>query len=152
MIGVTRSTHPNCSANWAGNQVLISKPVSPALSIGTSTTSHGCSACWMAAIGWSGWGRGELSVISRRTNPPLPTRTQDAAKTLRRKMTDAEQKLWYRLRGGRLDGLKFRRQHPVPPYVVDFYCREAGLVVELDGSQHSLDVDATRTAVLKRQG
>jgi len=67
-------------------------------------------------------------------------------------MTDAEQKLWYRLRGGRLDGLKFRRQHPVPPYVVDFYCREAGLVVELDGSQHSLDVDATRTAVLKRQG
>ena len=96
-------------------------------------------------------GAGEGSVTSRRVNPPLPTRTRGAAKTLRRKMTDAEQRLWYRLRGGRLDGLKFRRQHPVPPYVVDFYCTEAKLVVELDGSQHDADVDAARTAALERQ-
>ena len=91
-------------------------------------------------------------MTSIRTNPPLPTRTQGAAKTLRRKMTDAEQALWFRLRGGRLDGWKFRRQHPIPPYIVDFCCMEAKLVVELDGSQHDADVDAARTAALGRQG
>jgi len=67
-------------------------------------------------------------------------------------MTEAEQKLWDRLRGGRLGGLKFRRQQPIPPYVVDFYCCEARLVVELDGSQHGADVDAARTAALEGQG
>jgi very-short-patch-repair endonuclease len=67
-------------------------------------------------------------------------------------MTDAEQALWFRLRGGRLDGWKFRRQHPVPPYIVDFYCMEAKLIVELDGSQHDADVDSARTAALERQG
>ncbi|HET7223580.1 MAG TPA: endonuclease domain-containing protein [Rhodanobacteraceae bacterium] len=92
------------------------------------------------------------SVISRRANPPLPTRTRNTAKTLREKMTDAERTLWYRLRGSRLDGLKFRRQHPVPPYIVDFYCTEAKLVVELDGSQHGAEVDAVRTASLERRG
>ncbi len=91
-------------------------------------------------------------MTSIRTNPPLPTRTQGAAKTLRRKMTDAEQALWFRLRGGRLDGWKFRRQHPIPPYIVDFYCMETRLVVELDGSQHGADVDAARTATLEKQG
>jgi very-short-patch-repair endonuclease len=67
-------------------------------------------------------------------------------------MTDAEQALWFRMRGGRLDGWKFRRQHPIPPYIVDFCCMEAKLVVELDGSQHDADVDAARTAALERQG
>jgi len=67
-------------------------------------------------------------------------------------MTDEEQALWFRLRGGRLDGWKFRRQHPIPPYIVDFCCMEAKLVVELDGSQHDADVDAARTAALGRQG
>ncbi len=91
-------------------------------------------------------------MTSVRNNPPLPTRTQGAAKTLRREMTDAEQALWFRMRGGRLDGWKFRRQHPIPPYIVDFCCMEAKLVVELDGSQHDADVDAARTAALERQG
>jgi very-short-patch-repair endonuclease len=90
--------------------------------------------------------------MAKRTNPPLPTRTRDTAKALRESMTDAERALWYRLRGGRLDGLKFRRQHPVPPYVVDFFCQKAGLVVELDGSQHTQEADATRTAALEGQG
>ena len=97
-------------------------------------------------------GRGEGSVISRRANPPLPTRTRNVAKTLREKMTDAERALWHRLRNGRLDGLKFRRQHPFPPYIVDIYCAEAKLIIELDGSQHGAGVDATRTAALERQG
>ncbi len=84
--------------------------------------------------------------------PPLPTRTLDTAKSLRTVGTDAEHKLWYYLRAHRLGGFKFRRQHPVPPYVVDFYCDELKLVVELDGSQHSEEVDGARTHALERQG
>ncbi len=67
-------------------------------------------------------------------------------------MTDAERKLWYHLRAGRLGGWKFRRQHPVPPYVVDFCCLEKNLVVELDGSQHTPESDAARTRYLESQG
>ncbi|WP_426700434.1 endonuclease domain-containing protein [Rhodanobacter sp. Col0626] len=84
--------------------------------------------------------------------PPLPTRTLAIAKTLRTTSTDAESKLWYHLRARRLDGLKIRRQHPIPPYVADFYCEELKLVIELDGSQHSEEADLTRTSALERQG
>jgi very-short-patch-repair endonuclease len=84
--------------------------------------------------------------------PPLPTRTQDQARSLRRSGTGAEQDLWYRLRAGRLDGLKFRRQHPIPPYIVDFYCDALKLVVEIDGSQHNEDVDGARIHFLLNLG
>ncbi|KZC41582.1 DNA methylase, partial [Rhodanobacter sp. FW510-R12] len=84
--------------------------------------------------------------------PPLPTRTLNTAKSLRTAGTDAEHKLWYHLRARRLGGFKFRRQHPIPPYVVDFYCDELELVIELDGSQHSEEIDRTRTQALERQG
>jgi very-short-patch-repair endonuclease len=84
--------------------------------------------------------------------PPLPTQTLTTAKSLRVTTTDAEITLWYHLRAKRLDGLKFRRQHPVPPYVADFYCEELRLVIELDGSQHDEDVDSARTQALERQG
>ena len=84
--------------------------------------------------------------------PPLPTRTLHTAKSLRTSGTDAENKLWYHLRARRLDGLKFRRQHPMPPYVVDFYCDELKLVIELDGSQHDGQSDSIRTQALQRQG
>ncbi len=67
-------------------------------------------------------------------------------------MTDAENLLWYHLRARRLDGLKFRRQHPIPPYITDFHCHEAMLVVELDGSQHCAEADAMRSQFLERQG
>ena len=56
------------------------------------------------------------------------------------------------LRGSLLNGYKFRRQHPIPPYVVDFYCDAKRLVVELDGSQHNMEVDRTRTLYLQSQG
>ncbi|MBN6151815.1 endonuclease domain-containing protein [Xanthomonas sp. AmX2] len=84
--------------------------------------------------------------------PPLPTATLRNARRLRQDMTDAERKLWQYLRGGRLLGLKFRRQHLVPPYVVDFYCEALKLAVELDGSQHSTKADAERTRYLQAQG
>jgi len=74
------------------------------------------------------------------------------ARALRRAFTDAESKLWFHLRAGRLKGLKFRRQHPIPPYIADFYCDSAGLVIEVDGSQHSERSDATKTRFFESKG
>ena len=78
------------------------------------------------------------------------------AKRLRKQMTEAETILWTKLRGSQLDGLKFRRQHPIKAYVADFACVEARLVVEIDGVTHSAkeerEHDAIRTKVLTREG
>jgi len=65
----------------------------------------------------------------RGTTPEI----EAAARRLRRNMTPAEQKLWNALRGKQLDGLKFRAQHPVGPFVLDFWCPARKLVVEVDG-------------------
>jgi len=67
-------------------------------------------------------------------------------------MTDAELKLWKVLRGRGLEGLKFRRQRPIPPYIADFCCIDRKLIVELDGSQHTARSDAVRTRILRSQG
>jgi very-short-patch-repair endonuclease len=66
------------------------------------------------------------------------------ARKLRPEMTDAERKLWYALRGHRLHGLQFRRQAPCGPFVADFLCHAARLVVELDGATHSTDAELSR--------
>ena len=58
------------------------------------------------------------------------------ARELRKIENDAEERLWHELRGRRLNGHKFVRQLPIGPYFADFACREANLVVEVDGSQH----------------
>jgi very-short-patch-repair endonuclease len=73
---------------------------------------------------------------------------------LRRNQTDAERILWFRLRDRRLNGWKFRRQFPVDRYVVDFFCADARLIIELDGGQHAVrtDADAQRTKVLEAMG
>jgi very-short-patch-repair endonuclease len=60
----------------------------------------------------------------------------DRARELRQSQTPPEGVLWSKLRAGRLAGLKFRRQHPIGPYTVDFYCASAKLVVEIDGRVH----------------
>src|SRR6516164_9275940 len=73
------------------------------------------------------------------------------ARDLRQNMTEAERALWYGLRRGQL-GWRFRRQHPIPPYIVDFACLEAKLVVEADGGQHADSRDQQRDAYLRRQG
>jgi very-short-patch-repair endonuclease len=77
------------------------------------------------------------------------------ARKLRRDMTDAERKLWSLLRNNRL-GVKFRRQVPYGPYILDFYCVKARLVIELDGSQHytpeGRKKDAVRDAYLRSDG
>jgi very-short-patch-repair endonuclease len=90
--------------------------------------------------------------MRRIIKPPLPTQTLGFARDSRTKSTDAESALWYHLRAGRFLGLKWRRQHPIPPYIVDFCCLSMGLVVELDGGQHSLPVDSIRTGYLESQG
>ena len=76
------------------------------------------------------------------------------ARDLRRSQTNAERKLWSLLRDRRLAGFKFRRQHPLGPFIVDFCCTEAKVIVELDGGQHALtrDDDATRSCYLAGQG
>jgi len=67
---------------------------------------------------------------------PYGRQLKQNARELRSHMTDAEQKLWYRLRRKQINGWQFYRQKPIGQYIVDFYSPEAGLVVELDGSQH----------------
>jgi 2-isopropylmalate synthase len=75
------------------------------------------------------------------------------ARAMRGAATDAELRLWRLLRDRRLDGLKFRRQVPVGPYIVDFLCVGARLIVEADGSQHSENaLDEVRDAYLLRDG
>lgn len=59
----------------------------------------------------------------------------ELVKDLRRNMTDAEMALWMHLKAG-ISGLKFRRQHPIGIYIVDFYCHKIKLIIEADGSIH----------------
>jgi very-short-patch-repair endonuclease len=76
------------------------------------------------------------------------------ARSLRRNQTDAEQLLWYKLRSRQAYNFKFRRQFSLPPYIADFCCEEARLIIELDGGQHAetAETDAKRTAFFERRG
>ena len=76
------------------------------------------------------------------------------AKPLRHRATDAEQRLWYFLRAKRFLGFKFRRQHPIGRFIVDFCCVGRRLIIELDGGQHAEQAvaDARRTQNLERYG
>jgi very-short-patch-repair endonuclease len=85
----------------------------------------------------------------RTRNIPIVVRAQ----TLRAASTEAEKKLWRRLRDRRLGGAKFIRQAPIGPYYADFVCRACKLVVEVDGSQHADSAyDDKRDAVLAGMG
>jgi very-short-patch-repair endonuclease len=79
---------------------------------------------------------------------------QRRALELQQQSTDAEWKLWRHLRNRQIDGVKFRRQVPVGPYIADFLSLDALLVIELDGGQHSTqaDYDEKRTAWLQKHG
>ncbi|AYG94979.1 endonuclease domain-containing protein [Brevundimonas naejangsanensis] len=78
------------------------------------------------------------------------------AARMRRSLTPPEARLWSCLKGGALEGLKFRRQHPAGSYILDFYCVGARLAVEVDGAAHDdpaqIAHDERRTAWLKAQG
>ena len=87
-----------------------------------------------------------------KLNPKL----LEYAKSMRHDATDAEQLMWQLLRAQRFMNLKFRRQHVIEPYIVDFFCHELDLVVELDGGQHNTDegvaYDNGRTQFLEALG
>lgn len=76
------------------------------------------------------------------------------AKKLRTNQTDAETKLWWSLRHRQLNNVKFRRQHVIEGYIVDFISLDKKLIIEIDGSQHNENVayDAKRTVILKNKG
>ena len=78
---------------------------------------------------------------------------RDKARGLRRASTDAEQRLWFHLRNRACANWKFRRQHPLGPYIADFVCLCAGVVVEVDGGQHvDAASDEARTRYFGRRG
>jgi very-short-patch-repair endonuclease len=88
--------------------------------------------------------------------PPRTTtpKTMNRAGELRKQQTDAEAKLWFRLRAHRLGGVQFRRQHAIGKYIVDFCSPRRKLIIELDGSQHLYRqaYDRQRTAYLESLG
>jgi very-short-patch-repair endonuclease len=75
-------------------------------------------------------------------------------KALRENQTDAEKRLWYHLRNRQMAGFKFRRQHEIDHYIVDFVCLEKKIIIELDGGQHANQTrhDSQRTAILESLG
>ncbi len=87
-----------------------------------------------------------------RTWAHVTPATRQRAQELRRFPTEAEAVLWEALRAHRLDGLKFRRQHPIGPFIADFYCHPCRLVIEIDGDLHDKERDAARTSYLQDQG
>lgn len=82
--------------------------------------------------------------------------THQHARELRLRTTEAEQKLWSLIRNRQLRGKKFRRQHAIANYVLDFYCHESKLGIELDGNFHNsregMEYDNARTASLNEVG
>ena len=79
-------------------------------------------------------------------------KTNPHARRLRRDSTDAERLMWRALRSRQLADLKFRRQATIGPYIPDFVCIEARLVIEIDGGQHDEDLDRERTRFLEQRG
>ena len=93
---------------------------------------------------------------SPQDNPHRKLLKVGMARKLRRDMTESELKLWADLRGKRFGGLRFRRQQPIGPYVADFYCAAARLIIEVDGGHHTaarnVANDAARTEWLEANG
>ena len=91
-----------------------------------------------------------------KTNPPLPKKILERCRELRQNATDAEMLLWQILKNRGLHDAKFRRQHPVAGFILDFYCSEAKLAIELDGSGHlennQAQHDQARTKALEDKG
>ena len=85
-----------------------------------------------------------------------PAKVRSFAKELRQELSLPEVLLWQQLRGRRLEGLRFRRQHPMGPFILDFYCAEAKLAIEVDGASHHAgsrpDRDAYRDRWLADSG
>ena len=95
-----------------------------------------------------GWGVALVSAWCDHSDMP-----STRARELRQSPTDAEICLWSRLRRRQLGGFRFRRQQPIGPYIVDFFCPEARLIVEVDGGQHANSAaDEIRTRWIEERG
>ncbi len=136
----------------AGGGSSSNKPrrLSPPPSVGSTYHSPPHSG------GRSGGGKSETTEKKLFIPVPVPTPLLEVARALRSTMTDAEKLLWQCLRGKQLGGYRFRRQNPIERFVLDFYCCEAKLAVELDGEQHN-EADARirdneRTSLLEEHG
>src|SRR6266540_3448645 len=97
--------------------------------------------------------------MADQPEPPawqVSTKQRTRARILRREMTDAERIIWNGIRAHRLCGASFRRQTPIGPFIVDFVCHDAGLIVEIDGGQHyeseHIKRDARRDEFLRSKG
>jgi very-short-patch-repair endonuclease len=95
--------------------------------------------------------------MARNERRPRKTDTRvPRARSLRKEMTEAERRLWWRLRGLKMNGTHFRRQAVIGPYFADFACHRCRLVIEIDGGQHNFPdraaADAARTAFLESRG
>jgi very-short-patch-repair endonuclease len=103
-----------------------------------------------AAPGWC-W---SINMMRRQTHNLKSI--EDKRKELRSGLTPAEAKLWRCLQRSQISGKKFRRQHSVGPYILDFYCAECSLAVELDGDAHftesGCEADLVRTEFLRKKG
>ena len=77
-----------------------------------------------------------MADLPKRPNWHVSAKQRENARPLRRDSTDAERRIWAALRAHRMYGASFRRQTPIGPYIVDFVCHAASLIIELDGGQH----------------
>jgi len=92
--------------------------------------------------------------VERSMIEPRNKEITENARSLRSNMTDVERILWRTIRGRQLHGHRFRRQHPIGPYIADFACLDKKCVIELDGGQHQsqVDYDENRTLFLQKRG
>lgn len=100
--------------------------------------------------------RERVRVREKMRNEKLDPELLEFIRNLRKSQTSAEEYLWKIIRSRTLLNAKFRRQHPAPPYVLDFYCHEASLAIELDGGHHNneenFEYDKSRDEFLKEKG
>ena len=94
--------------------------------------------------------------VAKQPSWPVPGKLRTRARSFRRDQPDAEKLIWNALRAHRMNGASFRRQTPIGPYVADFVCHAASLIIELDGGQHfeaeHMRRDARRDAFLMSKG
>ncbi len=94
-----------------------------------------------------------MPAAPKAKHPARRKHAVHAARQMRREPTPAEQIVWEMVRDRKIDGKKFRRQHPIDRYIADFYCAEAALVIEIDGAIHAEpNHDALRQQIIEAHG
>ncbi len=140
---------PRGTRGKRGRKIETRTPLTPALSRGGERENRTENSANSPSSPLEGEDRGE-------GEKEVNTEDKRRARQLRRDATHAEKELWRRLRNRKLAGIKFRRQQPLGSYVLDFFCAEKKLNVEVDGGQHDLpenrNHDERRAVFLKEQG